>query len=198
MPFGTNLCALSTKVTGSPRKQQSNARPIRRLNWANRKPARVPSRNASRQLKSCRTPGATKSEALKPSKQKCYRSSLPHQKASQQQGRPHRHPQRQRAALRCPRSPRKRSDAYFMYASDGLNGEMGCLSAAQRRPVRRLVKRRNLISRDTRRGPTSRGTHRRSAGRPELRRRPCCRRQSWRSGHRARESSRRAPPGRQA
>ena len=33
---------------------------------------------------------------------------------------------------------------------------------------------------------------------PEPRRRPYCRHRSWRSGHRARGSSRRAPPGRQA
>ena len=155
-------------------------------------------RNASRQLKSCRMPGAVRSEALKLSEQTCYRSSLPNQKSSQQQGRPHKSLKRQRATLRCPRSPRKRSDAYFMYASDGLSGEMGCLSAAQRRPVRRSAERRNLISRDTRRGPTSRGTRQRSAGQPEPRRRPYCRHRSWRSGRRARGSSRRAPPGRQA
>ena len=155
-------------------------------------------RNASRQLKSCKSPSTAKSEALKPSKQTCYRSSSPYQNTSQQQGRSHRSLKRQRATLRCPRSPRKRSDAYFMYASDGLSGEMGCLSAAQRRPVRRSAERRNLISRGIRRGPTSPGTRQRSAGQPEPRRRPCCRHQSWQSGHRARGSSRRAPPGRQA
>lgn len=155
-------------------------------------------RNASRQLKSCRMPSTAKSKAHKLSKQTCYRSNLPYQNTSQQQGRSHRSLKRQRAALRCPRSPRKRSDAYFMYASDGLSGEMGCLGAAQRRPITRFGKPRNLLSRDTRRGPTSRGTRQRSAGRPEPRRRPCCRHRSWRSEHHARESSRRAPPGRQA
>ena len=97
-------------------------------------------RNASRQLKSCKSPSTAKSEALKPSKQTCYRSSSPYQNTSQQQGRSHRSLKRQRAALRCPRSPRKRSDAYFMYASDGLSGEMGCLGGAQRRPVTRFGK----------------------------------------------------------
>ena len=155
-------------------------------------------RNASRQLKSCRMPSTAKSEAHKLSKQTCYRSSSPYQNTSQQQGRSHRSLKRQRAALRCPRSPRKRSDAYFMYASDGLSGRSPRQLRAQRRAVRRSAERRNLISRGIRRGPTSRGTRQRSAGQPEPRRRPYCRRRSWRSGRRARESSRRAPQGRQA
>ena len=171
--------------------------PTKSIGLIENRPA-PPHRNASRQLKSCRMPGTAKSEALKPSKQTCYRSSSPYQNTSQQQGRSHRSLKRQRAALRCPRSPRKRSDAYFMYASDGLSGEMGCLGGAQRRPVTRFGKPRNLLSRGTRRGPTSRGTRQRGAGQPEPRRRPYCRRRSWRSGRRARESSRRAPPGRQA
>ena len=171
--------------------------PAKSIGLIENRPA-PPHRNASRQLKSCKSPSTAKSEALKPSKQTCYRSSSPYQNTSQQHGRSHRSLKRQRAALRCPRSPRKRSDAYFMYASDGLSGEMGCLSAAQRRPVRRSAERRNLISRGIRRGPTSPGTRQRSAGQPEPRRRPCCRHRSWRSGHRARGSSRRAPPGRQA
>ena len=140
--------------------------PTKSIGLIENRPA-PPHRNASRQLKSCKSPSTAKSEALKPSKQTCYRSSLPNQKASQQQRRPHRHPQRQRA----PRSVD---------------------------PLRGLAKPRNLLSRDTRRGPTSPGTRQRSAGQPEPRRRPYCRHRSWRSGHRARGSSRRAPPGRQA
>ena len=58
--------------------------------------------------------------------------------------------------------------------------------------------RRIPASHGIRRGPTSPGTRQRNAGRPEPRRRPYCRRRSWQSGRRARESSRRAPPGRQA
>lgn len=170
----------------------------RQVNRADRKPARAPSQKREPSIEKLQNTGSRQNEAHKLSKQTCYRSSLLNQKASQQQGRSHRSLKRQRAALRCPRSPRKRSDAYFMYASDGLSGEMGCLSAAQRRPVRRSAERRNLISRGIRRGPTSRGTRQRSAGQPEPRHRPYCRHRSWRSGHRARGSSRRAPPGRQA
>ena len=155
-----------------------------------------------------------------------------------QQRQSHRSPQSQRATLRCPRSPRKRSDAYFMYASrhaslkatgatpqvtltsarsqlarqgavkrDGidllvmpskLNGRLPARWLRSVDPLRGLAKPRNLFIRGTRRGPTSPGTRQRSADQSEPRRRPCCRHRSWRSGHRARGSSRRAPPGRQA
>lgn len=79
--------AFSRKVMRQRRKQKNNARPARWANSADRKPARAPHRNASRQLKSCKSPSTAKSEALKPSKQTCYRSSSPYQNTSQQQGR---------------------------------------------------------------------------------------------------------------
>jgi len=114
--------------------------PARQVNRADRKPARAPSQKREPSIKKLQNAGYRQNEASKLSKQTCYRSSSPNQNTSQQQGRSHRSLKRQRAAIRCPRSPRKRSDAYFMYASDGLSGEMGCLGGAQRRPVTRFGK----------------------------------------------------------
>ena len=108
-----------------------------------------PHRNASRQLKSCKSPNTAKSEAFKPSKQRVIGAARP---------------------------------------PDGFAASAGPAFGRTPEP----------LSRGIRRGPTSRGTRQRSAGQPEPRRRPYCRHRSWQSGHRARGSSRRAPPGRQA
>ncbi len=92
----------------------------------------------------------------------------------------------------------KRGGIDLLVMPSKLNGRLPTRWLRSVGRLRGLVKPRNPTSRDTRRGPTSRGTRQRSAGQPEPRRRPYCRHRSWRSGHRARESSRRAPPGRQA
>ena len=59
--------------------------PARRVNRADRKPARAPSQKREPSIEKLQNAGYRQNEAHKLSKQTCYRSNLPYQNASQQQ-----------------------------------------------------------------------------------------------------------------
>ena len=156
-----------------------------------------PHRNASRQLKSCKMPGTAKTKHTSSASKRVIGAAYRTDGFATTRTNPQAAPTSARSQL-VRQGAVKRDGIDLLVMPSKLNGRLPTRWLRSVDPLRGLEKPRNPTSRDTRRGPTSRGTRQRSAGRPEPRRRPCCRRRSWRSGRRARESSRRAPPGRQA
>ena len=170
----------------------------RQVNRADRKPARAPSQKREPSIKKLQIAKYSQEQSTQAQQAKMLSKQLTEPESFATTAVTPQVPPTSARSQLARQGAVKRGGIDLLVMPPKLNGRLPARWLRSVDPLRGLVKPRNLLSRGIRRGPTSRGTRQRSAGQPEPRRRPYCRHRSWRSGHRARGSSRRAPPGRQA